>query len=175
MTEPSFRAASLADLPNILELLTASGLPVAGVEAHVDGFLLAFQEGSLAACAGLERYGAAALLRSVAVATPHRRKGLAQRLVDQLIEIARADGIESLLLLTVTKTGYFERYGFQTISRAEVPAAVLNSVQFHGVCHASASVMRLDIRHSEGIHPGERGSTQRRPADDSINTNAKGR
>jgi amino-acid N-acetyltransferase len=95
--------------------------------------------------------------------------------VDQLIEIARADGIESLLLLTVTKTGYFERYGFQTISRAEVPAAVLNSVQFQGVCHASASVMRLDIHHSEGIQPGVHGSTQRRPADDSINTNAKGR
>ena len=154
MTEPSFRAASLADLPNILELLTASGLLIAGVEAHVDGFLLAFQEGSLAACAGLERYGEAALLRSVAVATHHRRKGLAQRLVDQLIEIARADGIESLLLLTVTRTGYFERFGFQTISRAEVPPAVQCSVQFHDACPASAVVMRLNIPRAETTDEG---------------------
>jgi amino-acid N-acetyltransferase len=163
MTEPSFRAASLADLPKIVELLTASGLPVEGVEAHIDSFLLAFLDGSLAACAGLERYGPAALLRSVAAAKPHRRKGLGQRLVTQLIAIAPDDGIESLLLLTTTAAGYFERFGFQTISRAEAPAAVQYSVEFQGVCPASAAVMRLDIRRAESIHKGS-GSTQSRAA-----------
>ena len=173
MTEPSFRAASLADLSTIVEFLSASGLPVEGVEAHVDSFLLAFQGGSLAACAGLEKYGAAALLRSVAVAKTHRRKGLAGRLVSQLMEIARADGIESLLLLTITAAGYFERFGFQTISRAEVPAAVQCSVQFQGDCPASALVMRLDIHRTESIRAGGE-SAQSRAADSKSTETQKG-
>jgi len=152
--ELDFRAASLADLPMILELLSASGLPTAGVEGHIDNFLLTFLDGSLAACAGLERYGATALLRSVAVAERHRRQGLAGSLVSQLIGIARADGIESLLLLTVTRAGFFERFGFRTISRDEAPTAVLCSIQFQGACHASASVMRLDLDRPETVLPG---------------------
>jgi amino-acid N-acetyltransferase len=159
MMEPSFRVASLADLPNIVELLSASGLPVAGVEAHIDSFLLALQGGSLAACAGLERYGPTALLRSVAVAKTHRGNGLAQKLVAQLIGIARADGIESVLLLTTTAGAFFERFGFRTISRAEAPAAVQCSVEFQGACPASASVMRLDI-HQPGSVYKSNGSTQ---------------
>ena len=160
MTELSFRAASRADLPKILDLLTASGLPLEGVEAHVDSFLVVFQNGGLVACAGLERYGVAALLRSVAVAKTHRGNGLGQRLVAQLVEIAHADGIESLVLLTVTKTGFFERFGFQVISRADAPAAVQYSVQFQTVCPASAKVMRLDIPRAENLQKGQLPNTE---------------
>ena len=151
-----FRAASLADLPTIVELLSASGLPLSGVEGHIENFLLIFQDGSLAACAGLERYGATALLRSVAVAEQHRGEGLAQSLVAQLIDIARADGTESLLLLTITAAGFFERFGFRAISRDQAPAAVQSSVQFQGTCPASASLMRLDLRLPETVHQSTR-------------------
>ena len=154
--ELDFRAASLADLPTIVELLSALGLPVAGVEEHIANFLLTFQEGSLVACAGLERYGATALLRSVAVAERHRGEGLAHRLVAQLIDIARADGIESLLLLTITAAGFFQRFGFRMISRDEAPAAVQSSIQFQGVCPASATLMRLFLRLPETVHQSTR-------------------
>ena len=161
--ETSFRAASLADLPEIVELLTASGLPVAGVEAHIDAFLLARQEGSLAGCSGLERYGETALLRSVAVAEPYRGKGLARKLIAQLISVAQAEGIESMLLLTKTAAPYFEQFGFRTISRAEVPAAVQCSVQFQGACPASVTVMRLDVRRAQDVDSGNK-SLQSRSA-----------
>lgn len=167
MMELNFRAASLADLPKVVELLIASGLPVAGVEAHIDNFLLAFQEGSLAACAGLERYGATALLRSVAVDGRYRGMGLAQRLVAQQIAIARADGIESVLLLTTTAATFFERFGFQTISRAEAPAVVQCSVEFQGACPATAAVMRLDIYRAPSLHESN-GSMQSNSAGQSI-------
>src|SRR4030095_8370434 len=64
----------------------------------------------------------------------------------------------SLLLLTMTKTAYFEHFGFQTISRAEVPAAVQCSVQFQDTCPASAAVMRLDILGTQAsrLHASER-------------------
>ena len=154
--ETSFRAASLADLPDIVELLIASGLPVAAVDAHIDSFLVALQDGSLAGCAGLERYGETALLRSVAVAEPHRGKGLARKLVAHLIGVARAEGTESLLLLTTTAAPYFERFGFRTISRSEAPADVQCSVEFQGACPASAAVMRLDIHRAASTHSPDR-------------------
>jgi amino-acid N-acetyltransferase len=141
MLEPKFRAASLADLRS--HRFCCFGTPVEEVEAHIDGFLVALR--MVPDRRGLERYGSAALLRSVAVANSHRGKKVARRLVAQLIERGRDEGIESLLLLTMTKAGYFEHFGFKTIGRAEVPAAVQGSVQFQGVCHASATVMRLDI------------------------------
>ena len=145
MMVSAFRAANLADLPGLVELLSALGLPVAGVEEHIDNFLLTFQGGSLAACAGLERYGSTALLRSVAVAEGHRGRGLAQRLVAQLIDIARDDGIESVLLLTITAAGFFERFGFRAISRDEAPASVQGSVEFQGACPSSAALMQLSL------------------------------
>jgi amino-acid N-acetyltransferase len=166
MLQPSFRAASLADLPEIESLLIASGLPVAGVAAHIDSFLLALEDGSLAACAGLETYGTTALLRSVATAERHRGNGLARKLVAELIGIARATGTESLLLLTTTAAPFFERLGCRTISRSEVPVDVQCSVEFQGACPDSAAVMRLDIHRPDSIHTSN-SSAQNRSANSS--------
>jgi amino-acid N-acetyltransferase len=141
----SFRAAAPGDLPQVVELLTSSNLPLAGVAEHLSGFLLAFRAGSIAGCAALERYGETALLRSVAVADGLRNAGLGRQLVDRLVEDARAAGQTSLLLLTTSAAAYFERFGFQTISRAEIPCPVQGSAELQGACPASATVMRLNL------------------------------
>ena len=145
MTEFIFRAATPADLPQILDLLTNTSLPLAGVETHLDGFLLAFWRDALAGCGALESYGGTALLRSVAVAAGLRDAGLGAQLVTRLLENARKTGTRSVLLLTTTASAYFERFGFETTCRAETPLAVLASAEFQGACPASATVMRLDL------------------------------
>jgi amino-acid N-acetyltransferase len=146
LTELSFRSATNADLTEIAELLTSADLPLAGVEMHLSGFLLAFRSDSLAGCGALERYGETALLRSVAVAPALRNTGLGTEMVARLLENARETGTRSVLLLTTTASNYFERFGFQTISRAEVPLPVLASAEFQGACPASATLMRLDVK-----------------------------
>ena len=140
-----FRRADRTDLPQVLDLLTQARLPLAGVEAHLNGFVLAFRDDGLIGCAGLERYGAAALLRSVAVAEGERNSGLGKQLVRRLLEQARAEGVESIILLTTTAAAFFQKLGFTTISRAEAPQAVQCSVEFQEACPASATVMRLDL------------------------------
>jgi N-acetylglutamate synthase-like GNAT family acetyltransferase len=41
-------------------------------------------------------------------------------------------------LLTTTTAGYFPRFGFARIARAEVPSSVQESVEFTAACPASA-------------------------------------
>lgn len=138
-----FRRATAADLDSLLDLLGKTALPTAGVEEHRRGFLIAEKEGGIVACGGLERHGKSALLRSIAVAPSERGTGLGKAIVDRLVAAARGEGTGSLILLTTTAVGWFHRFGFEPISREEVPPAVLASKEFRGACPETAAVMRL--------------------------------
>lgn len=140
-----FRRAVTDDFSAITDLLTQSQLPLAGVADHLSHFLLAFADESLLGCAGLEVYGPDALLRSVAVQAAEQSKGVGHALVERLRQQAEADGIRHLFLLTTTAASFFQRLGFQTITREEVPEAVQASVEFQEVCPLSATVMRLAL------------------------------
>jgi N-acetylglutamate synthase-like GNAT family acetyltransferase len=63
----SVRFAQPEDIGAVQDLLEQSGLPTAGVEEWLSHFLVADSEGEVVGVAGLELYGASALLRSVAV------------------------------------------------------------------------------------------------------------
>lgn len=141
----SFRGATAADWPKIADHLTGAHLLLDGAEAHVSGFLLAFRGERLVGTAGLERYGEAALLRSVAVAADERGTGLGQEIVRRLLDQAHAGGIRSVALLTLTAERFFPRFGFRQVSREDVPEAVTASVEFRGACPASSTVMLLDL------------------------------
>lgn len=73
------RRARPEDLPAVLELLEQAALPLRGVEQHLGHFLLEFDGETLTGCAGLEVYGDAGLLRSVAVRPEYRSRGVAVR------------------------------------------------------------------------------------------------
>jgi amino-acid N-acetyltransferase len=99
-------------------------------------------------CAALELYGAAALLRSVAVSPEARGTGLGQRLVAAALDRAHRLGVTSVYLLTETAAGFFPRFGFRAVERATVPVALQASVEFRAACPASATAMVLHMRHA---------------------------
>jgi amino-acid N-acetyltransferase len=142
------RAASATDLPAVLELLEKSNLPTAGVNDHLDQFLLEFTDENLIACAGLEVHGRAGLLRSVAVAEHHRSNGLGTRLVRATLEKANTDRLSSVSLLTETAARYFSRFGFQIAPRASLPEPLRASAEFRGACPDSAIAMTLNLERS---------------------------
>jgi N-acetylglutamate synthase-like GNAT family acetyltransferase len=146
VTGAAFRAATVADWPRVAVLLTAVGLPLDGAEAHIDAFVLAECDGAIVGCAGLERYGHAALLRSVAVRADSQGRGLGEVLVHRALAQAAANGIETVALLTTTAAGFFPRFGFRAVERAAVPVALQASVEFRAACPASATAMVLDVR-----------------------------
>ena len=136
------RPAVAGDWPAVAGLLVAHDLPLAGVEEHLSGFFVAVDEaGSLLGVAGVERYGAAHLLRSVAVRT--RQAGVGGALVAAVLERSRREGAERIILLTTTAAGYFPRFGFQPIARSAVPTELQQSIEFREACPAEATVMQL--------------------------------
>lgn len=145
MTETlTFRPATANDLAAVLGLLEASGLPTAGISGHIGDFLLALDDGVLVGCAGLEAYGRAGLLRSVAVARAQRSQGLGAHLTQKIIELARTKNLQSLSLLTTAQT-YFPRFGFVAIDRSDLPRALLASEEFKGACPDTAIALSLQL------------------------------
>jgi amino-acid N-acetyltransferase len=136
------RTARATDLPDVLSLLQNAELPVAGVADTLHGFFVAEREGTLIGAAGLEIYGASALLRSVVVQDEWRGSGVGRSLIDLALGEAKARGIEDVFLLTTTAEHYFPRFGFTCISRDAVAGQVTASLEFQGACPASAVVMR---------------------------------
>jgi len=126
-------------------LLRAVSLPVQGLDAHLDTVLVARRNEDVVGSVALEAYEDGALLRSLAVAESERGKGLGIELTQAAIALARAQGMPVLVLLTETAAEFFPKFGFETVSRADVPTGVLSSVEFTTVCPESAVVQALTL------------------------------
>ena len=138
---PTITAATPADLPAIFQLLDDNRLPRAGLDAHLATTLVARDDGALVGTAALELYGRAALLRSVAVSSAQRGRGLGQALTAAALDLGRQRGVAAVYLLTETASEFFPKLGFRPVARADVDAAVLGSAEFSTACPQSALVM----------------------------------
>lgn len=130
------------DIASVLSLLERHGLPLDGADAMGDAVVVARLDGRVVGAAGLERYADGALLRSVVVDASAQGHGLGQRLTEAAVALARDLCMPSVFLLTTTADGFFPRFGFERIGRADVPESVRQSVEFRSACPASAIVMR---------------------------------
>lgn len=140
------RRATSHDWQSLATLLATADLPLAGAEANLSDFFLAFRDDVLIGSAGLERYGDTALLRSVAIASTERGKGVGRTLVNQVLAYAASLEVRQVVLLTTSAADFFVRFGFQPMSREEFPLAVQVSVEFQEACPASATAMSLCLR-----------------------------
>ncbi|HTV02165.1 MAG TPA: arsenic resistance N-acetyltransferase ArsN2 [Luteitalea sp.] len=137
----ALRAARASDWPSIATLLENAQLPLDGAEDHLETFVVAVNaDDRVVGAGGLELYGDAALLRSLVVESPG--SGLGTAIVTRLLADAEARGVRDVVLLTTTAPGFFPRFGFEPITRDEVPSSVRSSVEFRGACPASAQAMR---------------------------------
>ena len=67
---------------------------------------------------------------------------IGHRLTEATLAMARQRGVERVFILTTTAARFFPRFGFETISRADVLESVQTSVDFRSACPASAIVVR---------------------------------
>ena len=138
-------AARNSDLPAVLALLERSGLPQDGLSEHVATTLVARDGDTVVGSAALELYGAAALLRSVAIEKALRGQRLGQRLTRAALDLAQQLGVATVYLLTETAGDYFPRFGFHPTERAAVEPAVQQSVEFISACPASAQMLVVSL------------------------------
>lgn len=116
---------------------------------HIDGFVVAWEGGRLVGTAGLEVYGAAALLRSVAVAPSFRGRGLGKRLVSETLAAARRRGVQEVGLLTEDAGPFFRRLGFRETTRERIDPRLLASREFSDPCCAGAVTMTLNLEEED--------------------------
>ena len=129
----------------VVELLSQLHLPPDGLREHLATTLVAVEESAVVGSAALEMYPDGALLRSVAVARGLQGGGLGRELVGAALLLARQRHVPAVYLLTTTAERYFPRFGFERITRADVPATVQSSVEFTSACPSSAIVMRKQL------------------------------
>ena len=145
--ELQIRKAKTSDLSEILDLLRGSSLPPDGVAEHLPDFFVARDStGRLVACAGVERYGTIGLLRSVAVSAELQRTGLGSRLVVRVLDEARHEGIDEVVLLTTTASDFFAvRFGFKETTREPYAEQLAPSAEWQLPRCSSAVVMSLRL------------------------------
>jgi amino-acid N-acetyltransferase len=133
------------DLAHVLVLLERHGLPVDGASTMGDSLVVARLDGRIVGAAGLELFAEGALLRSVVVEASVQGQGLGQRLTKAALALALARNERTVFLLTTTADRFFPRFGFERITREDVPESVRQSVEFQSACPASAIVMRKQL------------------------------
>ncbi|ESQ85372.1 hypothetical protein ABAC460_23740 [Asticcacaulis sp. AC460] len=129
----------------LVSCLEAEGLPTIDLDRPGRIFWNLSIEGQVTGYVGMEIYGDAALLRSLAVLPQYKGKGYGARLVAEATGQARLRGVSSLWLLTKTAEPFFSHLGWRITERGSAPEAVARSDEFAGLCPASALCMSLRI------------------------------
>lgn len=112
-------------LPSIQSLLEHSGLFHQDMDAaKVKECLICRTEGQLAGVVGMEVYGEAGVLRSLAVAPEFRCRGIGSLLLVRIERFAALQGVRRFYLLTLEAADYFTRRGYSVVPAAEVPETV---------------------------------------------------
>ncbi len=135
-------AAEDRDLPEIRRLIERNGLPLDGLDDHVQTMVVAREGDRLVGTAALEVYADGALLRSVAVEPALQGRGVGHQLTEAALALGRTRGLPAVFLLTTTAEAFFPKFGFERITRDDVPDSVKTSVEFRSACPSSATVMR---------------------------------
>ena len=129
------------DFSTLEVLLSQAGLPVSGIRAIQNEFVVAREGEKVIAAGAIERHGPDGLLRSLVVDPEFRGKGMGILIVETLLSSVDSD----LYLLTETAASFFERFGFELVPRSEAPDDLRKSEEFRCLCPESASFMRRRV------------------------------
>jgi amino-acid N-acetyltransferase len=145
MENVTFFPASGIEIPAIRNILMENNLPYVDIDCHINNFILARHENTLIGCIGLEVCSEYGLLRSLAVISPYRNKGIASELYNKMIARARQINVKELYLLTTTAEHFFHRLGFSQTDRKSVPEDLSKTREFTSLCPATAICMTFAL------------------------------
>jgi len=148
---PTVRLRPAADdLADVETLLAETDLPSEDLRDGAGTFFVGVSEdderaGGRVGVGGIENHGDVGLLRSVVVEPELRGEGYGTALCAALEGRARADGVDTLYLLTTTAADFFASRGYEQIERSAAPAAIRETTQFAQLCPDAAVCMRKPI------------------------------
>jgi amino-acid N-acetyltransferase len=142
MDDLIFISGKSISLKDAVGLLKEYELPTADLNKRSLQNFIGFKDKErLIGLVALESYETFGLLRSLVVDKNYRDRGLANKLIEQIVQLAKRRNVSEIYLLTTTAKDYFLKKGFDVVSREDVPDSVKASSEFSSVCPASADVM----------------------------------
>lgn len=142
----AIRHARADDLGAIQSLLQECELPYEDLSAErLAHFIVIGQPPRVVGCVGLERFGADALLRSLAVHPLMRGDGFAERLLEMIEAYAQGMELGSLYLSAPSATSFFLRQGYQEVEWTSVPAPLKANRDFAHASIAAATCLRKPL------------------------------
>lgn len=134
-------------------LLVACDLPIDDLRDNNNVCFFGLRhESELMGVIGIEVCGDFGLLRSFAISAANRGNGLGQKLVAFSEEWATRSSIKALYLLTTTADTFFERLGYEELSRSEAPRNIAETSQFAGLCPDSSTFMCKALGANHALH-----------------------
>ncbi len=127
------------------ELLRASDLPADDLNFSKDLLVGYFEGDALVGTGGLEVYGSYGLLRSLSVKFGIRGKSVGTNIAEYLIDEAKDKKLKAIYLLTEKASGFFQKRGFVSVNREQVPDELKVSSEFSKPSSDGAVAMMLDL------------------------------
>ena len=130
-------------LAAVTRLLGEAALPSTDVtEAKLEHFLGRGASDAPEGVVGLELYPPVALLRSLAVASNVRGRGVGRALLADAERYARSHEVKDIYLLTTTAERFFARAGYERVARESAPREIQETQEFSTLCPTTSTVMR---------------------------------
>lgn len=134
------------DREYVESLLELNDLPTADLDDAFSALFVARSDSERRiGVAGLEVVDNVGLLRSVAVERSARGEGYGTAITEELLLRARREDLGAVYLLTTTAADFFADFGFETVARETVPAAIRGTEQFSDLCPSSATCMKKSL------------------------------
>lgn len=138
--------ATPSDFDAVVALLDAVDLPYDDLtNTSLHHFRVLRRAKALCGVVGLEPVGSAALLRSLAIQPSKRGQGYGQALVREAEAYGRAQGIDTLYLLTTTAASFFAALDYESIARDSVPPSIAQTDEFNRICPSTATCMQKSL------------------------------
>lgn len=144
----TLKTAVRADIELIKNILIENNLPHQDVEASEIRFSLVYDDENLVGVVGLEKFQNLGLLRSLVVKKSFRNKGYGTEICEKMIDYAKKENFSELYLLTLSAKEFFEKLGFYSVNRSEVPDPIQSTAEFSSLCPASAVCLKFALSKS---------------------------
>ena len=156
----------ISSIEEITALLAENALPIADISVSSPFKFFGIRDGgALTAVVGLELYPPFGLLRSLAVRSTFRKRGLARELVSFTESWSATQGVESLFLLTTSAEQLFLGLGYSLASRDKAPSSIQATSQLSSLCPASSAFLskRVAVRANPAVQGALRDEAAQRP------------
>lgn len=128
------------------DAVKSAGLPHQDLNYQSQVLISYYDQGKMIGTGGLEVLEHSALLRSVSVSPEHRSQNIGKQITSDILNQAKSSNLENVYLLTETAKTYFQKLGFEEVSREQVPQEIKSTTEFAQVCPASATCMVLKLK-----------------------------